>query len=176
MQMTRGRQLADVTARLKPLQTPVLSLVPPIAPAIGPAPKVGNLDCRSPLLLTGEAVTFPHVPLHLNPRYRLANGPEMPASQVQVQLVQQPWEKPTSSSSRPWTGQAGKPLHERGKVLGVSRQAEVSLLIILSRGGSTGTGDTKGLESLGLLSCLLLRSACPQVANMHPPGRVHIPS
>lgn len=63
--MKGGRQLVDVTARLKPLQTPVLSLIPPIAPVIGLAPKVENLGCGTPLLLTGEEVTFLHI--HLNP-------------------------------------------------------------------------------------------------------------
>lgn len=86
--MRGGKKLIDVTARLTPLQTPVLSLAPPIAPAIGPAPKAGNLGRRSPVLLTGEAVTFPHVPLHLNPGYRLASGPEMPTFHVQVQLIE----------------------------------------------------------------------------------------
>jgi len=64
-QMKGGRKLLGITARLKPLQTPVMALTPPIAPAIGLAPRVGNLGPRTPLPLTREVGTFPHI--HLNP-------------------------------------------------------------------------------------------------------------
>lgn len=65
------------------------------------------------------------------------SAPEMAA--LQVQLVQQSWEEPTSSSSGPWTAQAGKPLHESGKVLRVLEA--MSLLIVLHRDrGQEGTG------------------------------------
>lgn len=66
----------------------------------------------------------------------------------QVQLAPTP-----SISSEPWTGQTGKPLNESGKVLGVLRQAGVSLLTILSRGGSIGTRGGKGLGA-SAVSCL----------------------
>lgn len=56
------------------------------------------------------------------------NSPEMAA--LQLQLVQQSWGKPTSSSSRPWTGQAEKPLQEWK---GAEGPEEMSLLILLHR-------------------------------------------
>lgn len=60
---------------------------------------------------------------------------EMSSHPLQLQLVQQSWEKP-SSSSGPWTGPAGKPLHESGKVLRGLRPCPCSYLAQ----GQEGTG------------------------------------
>lgn len=78
VRMKGGRWLAKVTARLKPLQTPGLSLVPPIALAIGLAQ--GH---RSALLLSGGAVTFPGL-LSSSPERHLPMYSPSPQPCVQV--------------------------------------------------------------------------------------------
>lgn len=159
--MKRGRWLAEVTARPKPLQTPGPSLAPPTALAFGPAQgwKSRSQVCSPPHWRDNHIPRFPfpftrEAPSHVLP-FTSTPGTIAPGmAALQVQLVQQSWENPTSSSSGPWAGQAGKPLPENDKVLRVLRPCP---------GSSTCTGDRKGLEPLGPLNCLLLRSAPEEV-------------
>lgn len=58
MLMEGGRQLVSLTVRLKPLQIPVLSLVPPFAPATGPAPRARNLGHETPHQKGGYLPTY----------------------------------------------------------------------------------------------------------------------
>lgn len=149
--MKRGRWLAEVTARPKPLQTPGPSLAPPTALAFGPAQgwKSRSQVCSLPHWRDNHIPRFPfpftrEAPSHVLP-FTSTPGTIAPGmAALHVQLVQQSWENPTSSSSRPWAGQAGKPLPENDKVLRVLRPCP---------GLSTCTGDKKGLEPLGPLNC-----------------------
>lgn len=142
---------------LKLLQSPGLSLTSLIDLKVGPAQDWesrsqvcspphwrGNHIPRSPCLCTREAPSLVLL-------FTSTLGTNAPEKALQVQLVQQSREKPTSSSSGPWTGQAGKPLHEW--------QCSEGPEAVPCSSSCTRTGDRKGLESLGPLRCLLLRSA-----------------